>query len=235
MLVTEENINSCDLTSGFFILVNKPLRVSSFYVVDKLKFALRHKTQQKIKIGHAGTLDPLATGLLILCTGSKTKSISQFQEMEKTYSGTFTLGATTASYDLETEVTDSISTEGISLEDIERVRKSFLGYQEIVPPIHSAIKLNGKRAYELARKGHVPELAAKPIYISKFEIEASNFPVIQFVISCTKGTYIRSIAYEFGKRLNNAAYLSSLHRDSIGEYSSKNAFELEDLIVKLKV
>ena len=234
MLLTKENISSCTFKEGTIILINKPLKVSSFFVVDQMKRAIKNKIKEKIKIGHAGTLDPLATGLLIICTGSKTKSIIQFQDMEKTYSGNFTLGAMTPSYDLETEISEQIPTDHINLNHIETVRNSFMGYQEIIPPIHSAVKVNGKRAYKLARKGENPELQAKPIYISKFELNTEQFPVCQFIISCTKGTYIRSIAYEFGKRLNNLAYLSSLHRDSIGDYKAINAFELEEFIIKLQ-
>lgn len=233
MQVTVDNINTVNYDNGCIILINKPLNASSFYVVDQIQKTYRRKRKQKLKIGHAGTLDPLATGLLIMCTGRMTKKISSFQDMEKTYTGTIQLGASTPSFDLETEVQNHVSTDKITLDEIEQTRQSFMGYQEMKPPAHSAIKLNGKRAYELARKGLQPEMPSKPIYISQFELNTSNFPELHFKISCTKGTYIRSIANEFGLRLNNAAYLSSLHRDSIGEYSASKAFSLEDFLEKL--
>ncbi len=233
MQVTSENINSVNYDNGCIILINKPLNTSSFYIVDQIKKTYRRKRNQRLKIGHAGTLDPLATGLLIMCTGKMTKKISSFQDMEKTYSGTIQLGACTPSYDLETEIQNHIETDHITLEEIEKTRQSFMGYQVMKPPAHSAIKLNGKRAYELARKGIQPEMPTKPIYISNFELKTEKFPSLEFIISCTKGTYIRSIAHEFGLRLNNAAYLSSLHRDSIGNYKSSNAFDLDEFLEKL--
>lgn len=233
MIVNSENFNTVNFIEGCIILINKPLDVTSYYVVDQIQKTFKYRRKQKIKIGHAGTLDPLATGLLILCTGKMTKKISQFQDMEKTYSGTIQLGASTPSYDLETEVENHMPTDSITLEQIEDVRKSFLGYQELKPPAHSAIKLNGKRAYELARKGIQPDMPAKPLYISRFELNTEQFPSLQFRISCTKGTYIRSIAHEFGLRLKNAAYLSSLHRESIGDHSSDQAYSLDGFIEKL--
>ncbi|NOT37964.1 MAG: tRNA pseudouridine(55) synthase TruB [Saprospiraceae bacterium] len=226
-------MDSIDFNDGFIILIDKPLRVTSFYVVDQIQKAYKRTRKQKLKIGHAGTLDPLATGLLILCTGKMTKKISQFQDMEKTYSGTFQLGASTPSYDLETEVENHKDISTITQEDLERTRNSFMGYQELKPPAHSAIKLNGKRAYELARKGLQPEMPLKPLYISRFDLDTLQLPELSFRISCTKGTYIRSIANEFGARLNNAAYLSSLHRESIGDFSASTAFSLDGFLEKL--
>ncbi|MCC6815405.1 MAG: tRNA pseudouridine(55) synthase TruB [Saprospiraceae bacterium] len=233
MIITDANIDYQDYNDGCVILINKPLGVSSFYVVDQIQKSYWLKRKQKLKIGHAGTLDPLATGLLILCTGKMTKKINLFQDMEKTYTGTFQLGASTASYDLETEVVNHLDTQSIDILQIELVRSSFMGFQNLRPPVYSAIKLNGKRAYELARKGLHTEMPLKPIYISRFNISLENFPELSFTISCTKGTYIRSIAHEFGKRLNNAAYLSSLQRTAIGDYQVQNAFELTDFLEKL--
>lgn len=229
MLITRNNIQEVNFEVGSVILIDKPLGFTSYAVVDKIKRLLKTRTNQKIKIGHAGTLDPLATGLLILCTGKMTKSIQKFQEMEKTYSGSIELGSSTPSYDLETEINLTLPIHEIDEQKIEATRKTFLGYQEIIPPIHSAVKVNGKRSYQLARKGETPILLAKPIYISEFAISHINLPVFQFRISCTKGTYIRSIAYEFGKRLNNVAYLKSLCRESIGEYNVQQSFSLTEL------
>ena len=230
LIATPLNIQQLDLSAGAVFLVNKPLRMTSFFVVDRIKRAIWISSKQKIKIGHAGTLDPLASGLLILCTGKMTKKIDDYQAREKHYTGHFTLGASTPSYDLETEVIPFEDPGHISLENIESCRKSFLGYQELIPPVHSAVKVGGKRAYTLARKGEEVVLTAKPIYISEMELSTDHFPQIGFSIRCTKGTYIRSIAHEFGLRLGNAAFLSALVRQNIGEYSLEDAWELDELI-----
>lgn len=230
LIATPKNIQEIDLSTGAVFLVNKPLRMTSFFVVDRIKRAIWRSSKQKIKIGHAGTLDPLASGLLILCTGRMTKKIDDYQAREKHYTGHFTLGASTPSYDLETEVIEFADPTGISLDALENCRKSFLGYQELVPPAHSAVKIGGKRAYTLARNGEEVVLAAKPIYISEMTINTEHFPRIGFSIHCTKGTYIRSIAHEFGRRLGNAAYLSALTRQKIGEYALEDAWELDELI-----
>lgn len=234
MLLTKENIDSFDFNQSAVILIDKPLSVTSFFVVEKIKYLLRKHLKIKIKIGHAGTLDPLASGLLILCTGSMTKSISKFQEMEKTYFATITLGGSTPSYDLETPIIQQMDVTGISAEQILKVRDQFMGYQELIPPIHSAVKVNGKRSYKLARKGETPVLQAKPIYISRFDITDQLLPNIRCRISCTKGTYIRSIAHEFGLRLHNCAHLSYLRRESIGDYRVDLAFTLDEITEKLK-
>jgi len=227
------NKEGLDFEIGELILINKPYGVTSFFVVEKIKRALMQAGLKKPKIGHAGTLDPLATGLLIICTGKMTKKMSEYQDMEKTYSGSFTLGASTESYDLEREVKPGPDPSGITEEDLLRVKNSFMGYQEIIPPSHSAVKVDGKRAYELARKGAEVILKPKPVHISHFDMDASKFPEIHFTIRCTKGTYIRSIAHEFGQRLDNAAYLSSLCRDAIGPLKNDQAWPLDEFLQNL--
>lgn len=222
-----------DWEAGQLLLLDKPLHMTSYFVIEKLKRSFRRKGFKKLKIGHAGTLDPLATGLLIVCTGKMTKSLGSFQDMEKQYRGTIRLGSWTESYDLEREVQKGPDPSHIGPEEIESVRQSFLGYQEMVPPAHSAVKIGGQRAYELARKGLEPELKAKPIFISKFEMDGSSFPDLKFDIVCTKGTYIRSVAHEFGQRLHNCAHLAGLERVRIGSYTLELAWSLEGLLQKL--
>ena len=218
------------LFEGTVFLIDKPLYWTSFDAVNKIKYLLKHKCKiKKIKIGHAGTLDPLATGLLIICIGKETKSIEKYQAYEKEYSGSFFLGATTPSYDLETKVDKTFPIEHISQELIKNTADSFLGEQEQMPPIFSAKKIDGKRAYDLARKGKDPKVKPKNILIHKFDITDVNLPEVTFNIVCSKGTYIRSIASDFGERLNSGAYLKSLRRERIGEFSVKDALSLENL------
>lgn len=208
--------------------------MTSYYIIEKIKRALRSLGYPKLKIGHAGTLDPLATGLLIVCTGRMTKKINEYQDLEKTYSGQLTLGAWTESYDLEREIQPGPDPSGITDSELEKVKDSFIGYQELVPPAHSAVKIGGKRAYALARKGNEVVLQPKPVHIAEFELTGREGPVISFRIRCTKGTYIRSIAHEFGQRLNNAAYLSALCRDAIGPCKIENAWPLDEFLQILK-
>ena len=222
-----------NFAEGETILIDKPIDWTSFDVVNKLKFALKKK-YGAIKIGHAGTLDPKATGLLILCTGKKTKDIQQIQDADKTYTGTFFLGATTECYDSEKDVNQTFDISTISQEDILKCAESFIGEQEQFPPAHSAVKINGKRAYELARQGKEVEIKSKKITIKSFEISAINLPLIEFKVICTKGTYIRSLANDFGKKLNNGAYLHSLRRTQIGNYRLEDAFTVEQIIEKIK-
>ncbi|MBK6264797.1 tRNA pseudouridine(55) synthase TruB [Marivirga sp. S37H4] len=214
---------------GKVILIDKPLNWTSFDVVKKLKFALKVK-----KIGHAGTLDPLATGLLILCTGKMTKSIEKFQAQKKEYTGDFTLGHITASYDLETEPEFKKEITGITKEQCIEVANSFLGEITQTPPIFSAVKKDGKRAYELARAGEKFELKSKQVHIEAFEITDFDPPKISFRIVCSKGTYIRSMANDFGEKLGVGAYLSSLRRTKIGEFSVDDAENLMKLVEKQK-
>ena len=185
-----------------------------------------------LKIGHAGTLDPLATGLLIVCTGKKTKEISSFQDLPKEYTGTFFIGATTPCYDKEKEVNETFSTEHITKELIFETAKSFVGKQEQIPPMFSAVKVDGKRLYKLARIGEDIELKARPIEILEFEITRCELPLVDFRIACTKGTYIRSIARDFGLALNSGAYLEALCRTKIGHFSIEDAKTPEEFITE---
>lgn len=213
---------------GELILIDKPLTWTSFDVTKKLKFAGKFK-----KIGHAGTLDPLATGLLILCTGKMTKQIDNYQAKEKEYSGTLVLGKTTPSVDLETEFDAEFPTEHITKEIINTALANFRGNISQIPPIYSAIQVNGKRLYELARKGITEsdiEIKSREVEVMKFEIDASDFPELSFSIVCSKGTYIRSLVRDFGIACGSGAYLKSLRRERIGEYSVENALTIEEFI-----
>ncbi len=245
----EEN-NSNKFLQGQIILIDKPLTWTSFDVVKKLKWLIRKEYDlKKIKIGHAGTLDPLATGLLVVCTGKFTKKINEIQAAEKEYIGVITLGATTPSYDLEKEVDQEFPIEHITDELIQKAARSFIGEQEQVAPIHSAKKIEGKRAYELARKGEEVKIKSNIITVKKFEVEFCDLPEIEIVegsrinqaepykqglhvkfrIVCSKGTYIRSIARDFSKRLNSGGHLSALRRTRIGEFDVKNANQTDDI------
>ena len=213
-----------DFLNGQIILIDKPLEWTSFQAVNALKWAIRKKFNlKKLKIGHAGTLDPLATGLLIICTGKFTKKIPELQGQIKEYTGTFTLGATTPSYDLETEVNQIFPTEHLTETSIRNVPNQFLGEIEQVPPVFSALKKDGKRLYELARKGEEVEVQARKIEILEFEITRIDLPEVDFRVVCSKGTYIRSLAHDFGKALGSGAYLSALRRTKIGDYNVNNA------------
>jgi tRNA pseudouridine55 synthase len=213
---------------GELILIDKPLKWTSFDVTKKLKFAGKFK-----KIGHAGTLDPLATGLLILCTGKMTKQIDNYQAKEKEYSGTLVLGKTTPSVDLETDFDAEFSIEHITKDVIESALNGLRGNILQIPPIYSAIQVNGKRLYELARKGIKEsdiEIKSREVEVSKFEIDDTNFPEINFTIVCSKGTYIRSLVRDFGLACSSGAYMKSLRRERIGEYLVTNALTVEEFI-----
>jgi tRNA pseudouridine55 synthase len=225
--------------TGELLLINKPYTWSSFQAVNKLKHALKKHPSLllddklvHLKIGHAGTLDPLATGLLIICTGKKTKEISQFQDLPKEYTGTFYIGATTLCYDKEKEVNETFPTEHITKDLIYETAKSFIGKQEQVPPMFSAVKVDGKRLYKLARVGEEIELKARPIEILEFEVTRCELPLVDFRIACTKGTYIRSIARDFGLALNSGAYLDTLCRTKIGHFSIEDAKTPEEFITE---
>lgn len=206
------------------LLVNKPLNYTSFQAVNQIKYAITKKLKKKKhKVGHAGTLDPLATGLLIVCIGKKTKEIVNYQGLEKEYTGTIYLGATTPSYDLETEVDNTFSVEGINTDKLQECAKSFIGKQEQLPPAFSAKKIDGKRAYDLARKGEEVKMKTSTVEIKEFALTNIALPNIDFRIVCSKGTYIRSIAHDFGKRLESGAHLTKLCRTRIGEYILENA------------
>jgi len=215
-----------DFLSGQLLLIDKPLGWTSFQAVNKIKWVIRKKFDlKKIKIGHAGTLDPLATGLLLICTGKFTKKIIELQGQAKEYTGTFTVGATTPSFDLETEVNETFPINHITEQLIEETTKNFLGDIVQVPPIFSALKKDGKRLYEYAREGKEVELKKRNVTISKFEITKINLPNVEFRVICSKGTYIRSLAHDFGKALQTGAYLSSLRRTKIGDYNVNKALD----------
>lgn len=224
-------MQSLNFQAGEVLLVHKPLHWTSFDVVNKLRYELKQKLGiKKIKVGHAGTLDPLADGLLIICTGKKTKSIEGFMGLEKKYSGTITFGATTPSYDLETEIDQTFPLDTISPEKIETEAKNMVGTYAQQPPIFSAKKIKGKKAYDLARAGKEVKLEPKIVTISAFDWSNIDLPDAQFEITCSKGTYIRSIAHDIGERLENGAHLSSLRRESIGQYELKNAKSVTEWI-----
>jgi tRNA pseudouridine55 synthase len=210
--------------SGRLLLINKPLEWTSFDVVNKLRKILKIK-----KIGHAGTLDPLATGLLIICVGKMTKQIESFMGLEKEYTGTFIIGQTTPSYDLETPVTDAVDIKHINPDLIANAVKNLTGLLQQFPPAHSAIKIGGKRAYHFARQGKEVELKSREVEVKEFEITAINLPQVHFRIVCSKGTYIRSLARDFGEALGVGAYLSQLCRTRIGNFQLSEAITLEQV------
>ena len=225
-----------DYKIGQVLLIDKPLTWTSFQVVNKLRWEIRQRFNiKKIKVGHAGTLDPLATGLLIICTGKQTKEIHVYQGQIKEYTGTITLGATTPSYDLETEINQTFSTEHITEDLLTETTKQFIGDIQQKPPIFSAIKKGGKRLYELARKGETTEINARTVTVSEFEITNINLPEVDFKVVCSKGTYIRSLAFDFGNALNSGAHLSALRRTKIGDFSVDKANSIEGFIKNLEV
>ncbi|HSU27511.1 MAG TPA: tRNA pseudouridine(55) synthase TruB [Chitinophagaceae bacterium] len=213
---------------GQLLLINKPIEWTSFDVVNKI----RHLCKAK-KVGHAGTLDPLATGLLIICTGKFTKNINNYMSQEKEYTGSVTLGATTPTYDLESEPQDQRPTDSITEQDINNARAMFIGEIMQSPPAHSAIKVDGKRSYELARKGIEQRPEPRKITINEFEITSINMPVVNFRVVCTTGTYIRSLANDFGEALGCGGYLSALCRTRIGDFYLKDALTIEQFAEKI--
>lgn len=223
-----------DFLSGQVLLIDKPLTWTSFQAVNKLRWEIRHAFDiKKIKVGHAGTLDPLATGLLVICTGKMTKQINIFQGQEKEYTGTFTLGGTTPSFDLETEVNETFPTVHITDELIHATTQQFIGQINQFPPVFSAIKKDGKRLYEFARAGEEVEIKSRQVEITEFEITQINALELHFRVVCSKGTYIRSLANDFGKVLNSGAHLSSLRRTRIGDFKVENALTPEAFIESL--
>ncbi len=209
---------------GRILLVNKPLKWTSFAVVNKLRYKLKIK-----KIGHAGTLDPLATGLLVICTHKMTKRIEEFVGQEKEYTGTFTIGSTTPSYDLETEPSEPKDFSGVTLENINEAAKSLTGKISQLPPAHSAIWVDGKRAYDLVREGKEVILKPREVEVKEFEITSVNLPIVGFRIVCSKGTYIRSLAKDFGEKLGVGAHLSELCRTRIGSFKLSDAQTIEEI------
>ena len=222
---------SINIKEGELILIDKELNWTSFDVVNKIRYAIKKKFDlKKIKVGHAGTLDPLATGLLIICCGKMTKSINNFSAMNKTYSGKITIGSTTPSYDLETKPNVHYPIGHINEKLILKTAKKFIGKIFQTPPIFSAIKKDGVRLYNLARQGKEIKIDKREISIDSFEITSFNLPEISFNVTCSKGTYIRSLAHDFGKELNSGAHLSELRRIKIGDYSVKDSVKVMDFI-----
>jgi tRNA pseudouridine55 synthase len=213
---------------GQVLLIDKPLEWTSFDVVRKMRSIIKIK-----KIGHAGTLDPLATGLLIVCTGKFTKRINEYMAQEKEYTGTFTLGATTPTYDLESEPVNEKDISGITVQSVKNITEQFMGVIQQVPPAHSAIKKDGKRVYELARQGKEVVLEPRTVTIKAFEITTIDLPVVGFRVVCSTGTYIRSLANDVGSALGCGAYLSSLCRTRIGDHTLENAMNMEQLQKKV--
>tara|TARA_B100000989_G_scaffold268079_1_gene222548 strand:+ start:1143 stop:1835 length:693 start_codon:yes stop_codon:yes gene_type:complete len=218
--------NIDQLKNGAVFLINKKVNWTSFDVVKKMRSCINQKYTENIKIGHAGTLDPLAEGLLIVCTGKKTKAISQFQNLKKKYQGEITIGATTPSFDLETSINRQFDFSHINEYDILTTTKKFLGKTWQKPPIYSALKQNGERLYNLARKNQSVKIAKREICIYEFNIKEIQLPKIKFEIVCSKGTYIRSIANDFGKNLKSGGYLSKLKRIGIGDFCLKDAIDI---------
>ena len=215
---------------GAVFLIDKPIDWTSFDTVNFVRALFkRFYGIRKLKVGHAGTLDPLATGLLILCTGPMTKQIEDFQAQIKTYTGTMLLGQTTPTFDLESEPDQSFPTEGVTEEQIDVARKKFIGDIKQHPPKYSAIKIKGKRAFDYARSDEEIELKARDIHIEDFKISMERFPELDFEVTCSKGTYIRSLAHDFGRELGNGACLKSLRRTRIGDFRVEDAWQLEDL------
>lgn len=225
--MTNKSLNAEDYKEGQVILIDKPLEWTSFQVVNKMRWLIRQAFGiKKIKVGHAGTLDPLASGLLIICTGKFTKKIDAYQAQEKEYTGTFTLGATTPSYDLETEVDQTFDISQLTSEEIKAAIPQFLGEIQQQPPVFSALKKDGKRLYEFARNGEEVDIPFRTVTISEFKITKIDLPKVDFRVVCSKGTYIRSLANDFGKALDNGAHLSALRRTKIGEFSVENALSI---------
>ncbi len=217
--------------TGETLLIDKPLGWTSFDVVNKVRYTIKHKLGvKKIKVGHAGTLDPLATGLLIVCTGKFTKKINEYQGLPKIYTGSLTLGATTPSYDKETAIDATFPIEHIDSQLLEKARQQFLGDIQQFPPMFSAIKVDGVALYKQARRGKKVEVKARPVHIFDFDFTKIELPEIAFEVNCSKGTYIRSLAYDLGKALDSGAYLSSLCRTKIGNFKLEDAWNLTELV-----
>ena len=236
-------LNKDDYLSGQVLLIDKPLNWTSFQVVNKLRWEIRQAFDiKKIKVGHAGTLDPLATGLLVICTGKMTKQIDTFQGQIKEYTGTITLGSTTPSFDLETEINEAFPIAHISEDLIRKTPEQFIGEIQQYPPVFSALKKDGKRLYEYARAGEEVEIKSRTVSIQEFEINkmdtsnvhSKNSMQVDFRVVCSKGTYIRSLANDFGKALNSGAHLSALRRTKIGDFNVSKAYSIESFITSLK-
>lgn len=224
-----------DFLTGRLVLIDKPLHWTSFDAVNKIRYALKRKLQvKKIKVGHAGTLDPLATGLVLICTGKMTKQINDFMDLPKVYTGEITLGTTTPSFDLETQADAHFATEHITEQMIKEAAQKFEGEIMQVPPVYSAIKTKGVKAYDTARQGQPVAMKARAVAIHSFEITQINMPQVHFIVHCSKGTYIRSLAQDMGKALQSGAHLSSLRRVAIGDYNVADAVSPEQWVSELE-
>lgn len=223
------NFNEYDFQAGEVLLIDKPLYWTSFDAVKKLRYQLKIK-----KIGHAGTLDPLATGLLILCTGKMTKSIEKYQAQEKEYEGTLVLGKTTPSIDLETDFDSETSIHHLTSEEVERIKNKFIGEIEQIPPMHSAVKVGGQRVYKSARQGKTVEIKSRKVYIKSLHFNKIQLPEVEFKVVCSKGTYIRSLVRDIGEMLGAGAYLKNLRRTRIGDFHVYQAYTLESFLAKFK-
>lgn len=220
-----------DFIAGATLLVDKPQGWTSFDVVNKIRYKLRHFLDvRKIKVGHAGTLDPMATGLLIICTGKHTKMLAQYQGLDKEYTGTLVLGATTPSYDAETEPEEIYPIDHLTVDALEQARRRFIGELRQVPPMFSAIKVDGQPLYKKARRGESVAVEPRTVFIHAFEFTEIRLPEVDFRVHCSKGTYIRSLAFDFGRAVNSGAYLSALRRTRIGEFRIEDAWSLDDLL-----
>ena len=229
------NLSLESVLEGQLLLVDKPLEWTSFQAVNKLRWALKKKYKlKKLKVGHAGTLDPLATGLLVICTGKMTKKISEIQALEKAYTGTITLGASTPSYDLETAIDQNFPIDHITKQQINTVKKIFEGEIDQYPPIFSAIKKDGKRLYEYARSGEKIKIEARKVTVYAFDFTQIDLPQLHFHVRCSKGTYIRSLAHDFGKALQSGAHLSQLRRTAIGAYRVADALTPDQITEQLE-
>jgi tRNA pseudouridine55 synthase len=229
-------LNETSVIEGELLLIDKPLNWTSFQVVNKIRWELKNKFGiKKLKVGHAGTLDPLATGLLLVCTGKMTKKISEIQALVKEYTGTFTMGATTPSYDLETPIDGTFPIDHLDDNALKEVINQFTGVVDQYPPVFSAIKKDGRRLYEYARKGEEIKINSRQVEISVFELTEIKLPTIDFYVKCSKGTYIRSLANDYGKALGSGAHLSSLRRTAIGLHRIEDAYTIEQITVELEV
>lgn len=223
------------LQAGELLLIDKPLEWTSFDVVNKIRAAIRYgHSVKKFKVGHAGTLDPLATGLLLICTGKNTRKIEQLQGLDKVYTGTLHLGASTPSYDLETEIDERFPVDKLTSAELEEAAKKLNGEQLQYPPAFSAKRVNGKRAYEMARKGKKVKMNPHSVWIHRFEITRIELPEVDFFVHCSKGTYIRSLVRDFARLLDNGAHLTALRRERIGSFNIEDALSLDDLVPKLR-
>lgn len=229
--LVSDQIPTADWQAGAMLLVDKPKDWTSFDVVNKLRWAIRRKLNvKKIKVGHSGTLDPMATGLLIICVGKFTKRLSELERLPKSYDGTMKFGETTPSYDAESEVDQTFPIENLTADFIQEKTEQFKGWIDQKPPMFSAIKVNGQPLYKLARKGKTIEVKTRKVEVTKFDLSRIELPEVDFEVDCSKGTYIRSLAFDLGKAADNGAHLIALKRTSIGEYSLDNAFDLEELV-----